>query len=140
MLVVFLDQIHSRLKNQIRGTSNAFKYSKIVMVPKLPENRSTRLARLLISDASKTTKSKRCIFGLANQGGFLANSTIVGLLTSPRLVVQTTSRRQFGIRARLGHHLALVKFYLVRGYEFGALLLRSVRVVVSAGRQLRRSG
>ncbi|MED6191712.1 hypothetical protein PIB30_003055 [Stylosanthes scabra] len=57
----------------------------------------------------------------------------VGLLTSPRLVSQTTSRCQFGIRARLGHHLALVKFYLVSGYEFGVLLSRSsaaeVRVI-----------
>ncbi|MED6110089.1 hypothetical protein PIB30_039720 [Stylosanthes scabra] len=40
MLMVFLDQTHSRLKNQIWGTNNAFKYSKIVMVSKLPENRN----------------------------------------------------------------------------------------------------
>ncbi|XP_057747483.1 uncharacterized protein LOC130966679 [Arachis stenosperma] len=31
-------------------------------------------------------ESKRCILGLANQGGFMATFTIVGLLTSPRLV------------------------------------------------------
>ncbi|MED6156523.1 hypothetical protein PIB30_015176 [Stylosanthes scabra] len=42
MLVVFMDKTHSRLKNQIWGMSNAFKYSKIVMVPELPENRSNQ--------------------------------------------------------------------------------------------------
>ncbi|MED6116148.1 hypothetical protein PIB30_097459, partial [Stylosanthes scabra] len=37
-------------------------------------------------------------------------------------------------QSKVDHYLALVKFYLVRGYGFGALLSRLARVVVRAGR------
>ncbi|XP_072088087.1 uncharacterized protein [Arachis hypogaea] len=39
-----------------------------------------------LDDVIRLFESKRCILGLANQGGFMATFTIMGLLTSPRLV------------------------------------------------------
>ncbi|MED6177763.1 hypothetical protein PIB30_101165 [Stylosanthes scabra] len=37
-------------------------------------------------------------------------------------------------QSKVDHYLTLVKFYLVRGYGFGALLSRLARIVVRAGR------
>ncbi|MED6113346.1 hypothetical protein PIB30_069921 [Stylosanthes scabra] len=39
-------------------------------------------------------------------------------------------------QSKVDHYLALVKFYLVRGYGFGALLSRLACVVVRAGRSV----
>ncbi|MED6143918.1 hypothetical protein PIB30_010275 [Stylosanthes scabra] len=66
VLVVFLDQAHSRRENQIWNVSNAFKDSKIVVVSELLENRSNNTTFVINGSAHITNHAVATIHAFSS--------------------------------------------------------------------------